>query len=269
MDTANHVITHIQAFHADKSDGNCLPEVLKSTIENLRENGIGIKEVLADAGYSSVTALQTLIDNNIEGYIPNVSGYKAIREGFFYNKENDSYTCSQGKTLTFRRFRMRGEHKHKIYQSRTKDCQNCPFKDTCANPVGIKSLEDSVSKDIYDQMHQRMQTSKGRTMRRLRSSTVEPVLGTLINVMGMKQVNTKGIKLANKCMLLAAVAYNLKKLINGVPVKARKRAWKTFNITVNDLRLGFISCINRIITTIGLFSIKCKKQMTVTPFAFY
>jgi hypothetical protein len=127
-------ITHIQAFHADKSDGNCLPEVLKSTIENLRENGIGIKEVLADAVYSGVTALQTLIDNNIEGYIPNVSGYKAIREGFFYNKENDCYTCSQGKTLTFRRFRMRGEHKHKIYQSQTKDCKNCPFKDTCANP---------------------------------------------------------------------------------------------------------------------------------------
>jgi hypothetical protein len=105
-------------------------------------------------------------------------------------------------------------------------------------------------------------------MRRLRSSTLEPVLGTLINVMGMKQVNTKGIKLADKCMLLAAVAYNLKKLINGVPVKTRKRAWKTFNIAVNDLSLGLISCINRINTTIGLFRIKCKKQMVVTPFAF-
>jgi len=268
VDTANHVITHIQAFHADKSDGNCLPEVLKSTIENLRENGIGIKEVLADAGYSNVTALQTLIDNNIEGYIPNVSGYKAIREGFFYNQENDSYTCRQGKTLTFRRFRMRGEHKHKIYQSRTKDCKNCPFKDTCANPVGIKSLEDSISKDIYDQMHHRMQTGKGRTMRRLRSSTVEPVLGTLINFMGMKHVNTKGIKLAGKCMLLAAVAYNLKKLINGVPVKTRKRVWKTFNTAVNDLSLSLIACIHMINTTIELSRIKCKKQMVVMPFAF-
>ena len=242
--------------------------MLKGTIENLKENGIGIKEVLADAGYSSVTVLQTLIDNNIEGYIPNVSGYKASRDGFFYNQENDSYTCSQGTTLTFRRFRMRGEHKHKIYQSRTKDCKNCPFKDTCANPVGVKSLEDSINKDIYDQMHQRMQTSEGRAMRRLRSSTVEPVLGTLINFMGMKQVNTKGIKLAGKCMLLAAVAYNLKKLINGVAVKTRKRAWKTFNTTVNDLNLGLIACINMINTTIGLFRIKCKKQMVIMPFAF-
>lgn len=48
VDTANHVITHIQAFHADKGDGQCLPEALQHTIENLKENGIHVKEVLAD-----------------------------------------------------------------------------------------------------------------------------------------------------------------------------------------------------------------------------
>ena len=83
-----------------------------------------------------------------------------------------------------------------------------------------------------------------------------------------KTNSTKGIKLAGKCMILAAVAYNLKKLINGVPVKTRKRAWKTFNIAINDLSLGLIACINMIYTALELFRIKCKKQMVVTPFAF-
>lgn len=46
-------------------------------------------------------------------------------------------------------------------------------------------------------------------MKKLRQSTVEPVLGTLINFLAMKRVNTRGIKLANKCMLMAAVAYNV------------------------------------------------------------
>lgn len=68
MDTANHVITHIQAFHADKGDGQCLPEALQHTIENLKENGIHVKEVLADTGYSSVAALQALATHNIIGY---------------------------------------------------------------------------------------------------------------------------------------------------------------------------------------------------------
>jgi hypothetical protein len=50
-------------------------------------------------------------------------------------------------------------------------------------------------------------------MKKLRQSTVEPVLGTLINFLGMKRVNTRGIKLANKCMLMAAIAYNVKKMM--------------------------------------------------------
>ena len=50
-------------------------------------------------------------------------------------------------------------------------------------------------------------------MRRLRAATVEPVLGTLVNFLGMKRVNTKGINQASKCVTMAALAYNLKKLL--------------------------------------------------------
>ena len=63
-------------------------------------------------------------------------------------------------------------------------------------------------------MHERLQTNKAKRLKKLRSSTVEPVIGTLVNFLAMKRVNTRGIKQANKCMLMAAVAYNLKKLLN-------------------------------------------------------
>ena len=46
-----------------------------------------------------------------------------------------------------------------------------------------------------------------------RQSTVEPVIGSLVNYTGMKRVNTKGLEQANKCVTLAAVVYNLKKLL--------------------------------------------------------
>ena len=62
-------------------------------------------------------------------------------------------------------------------------------------------------------MQARLQTAKARRLKKLRSSTVEPVIGTLVNYLAMKRVNTRGIKQANKCMLMAAVAYNLKKLL--------------------------------------------------------
>ena len=57
-------------------------------------------------------------------------------------------------------------------------------------------------------------------MSRLRSSTVEPVLGTLINFLNMKRVNTLGIKLANKHVLMAALTYNLKKYMKFINKKA-------------------------------------------------
>ena len=46
-----------------------------------------------------------------------------------------------------------------------------------------------------------------------RLATVEPVIGTLVNYLGMKKVNTKGLDQSNKCMTLAATAYNIKKLL--------------------------------------------------------
>ncbi|WP_353959484.1 transposase [Mucilaginibacter flavus] len=62
-------------------------------------------------------------------------------------------------------------------------------------------------------MHKRLNDAYGKQMMIIRKSTVEPVIGTLIEYLGMRKVNTIGITLANKCMLMAGIAYNLKKLI--------------------------------------------------------
>ena len=50
-------------------------------------------------------------------------------------------------------------------------------------------------------------------MKGLRQSVVEPVFGILTQFMGMRKLYTKGIHNANKQMLMAATAYNLKKLL--------------------------------------------------------
>ena len=55
---------------------------------------------------------------------------------------------------------------------------------------------------------------EGKLMKSKRQSTVEPVFETLINFMGMRKINTIGIKQANKALLMSVMAYNLKKFIN-------------------------------------------------------
>ena len=60
-------------------------------------------------------------------------------------------------------------------------------------------------------MHEKMETPHAKYLMKLRQSTVEPVLGTLIEYGGLSKIRTKGIEQADKCMILAATAYNLKK----------------------------------------------------------
>jgi len=64
-------------------------------------------------------------------------------------------------------------------------------------------------------MHQKLTQNPeyAKKMVRTRSRTVEPVLGTLINFTNMKRVNTRGIKNANKHVLMSSLTYNLKKYL--------------------------------------------------------
>jgi hypothetical protein len=43
--------------------------------------------------------------------------------------------------------------------------------------------------------------------------TVEPVLGILLNFMGMKKIYARGIEQAEKHILMASLCYNLKKMM--------------------------------------------------------
>jgi hypothetical protein len=75
-------------------------------------------------------------------------------------------------------------------------------------------------------MHKKLTENKAyaQCMSRLRTSTVEPVLGTLINFLNMKRVNTRGIELANKHILMSALTYNLKKYLKFVSRKTVSKA---------------------------------------------
>jgi len=218
VDTASHVITCIQADYASKKDSQCLPSLLKNTKDNLRAAGLKIKEVLCDAGYSSSEALKALKANHLTGYIPNFGQYRPTREGFRYFPGGDYYKCSRGVKLPFKRIKDShdGAYQMKVYRSSSRDCRHCPLRKNCIGKSDFKKIEDTVDKYLYDEMHQRLQTPKARRMKKLRQSTVEPVIGTLVNFLGMRRVNTRGIRLANKCLLMAAVCYNLKRLLKWI-----------------------------------------------------
>lgn len=239
VDTAHHVITEIQAHHADKRDSQCLEQIVSGVIENLKQEGLEVEEVLCDSGYSSALALQYLNDQQINAYIPNHGQFKAEHTGFVYDKDNDRYTCSEGKHLSYvKTATAKNGMLRKEYRSSSMDCRNCALRQNCIGKGYQKRISEYVDKYLFDEMNKKMQTRWGRKIMRLRQSTVEPVLGTLVNFLGMRRVNSRGLEQANKCMIMSAIAYNLKKLLkfpNKKPIAMIEKLKKVEETTVRIL----------------------------------
>lgn len=247
VDTKSHIICGAMADFSDKRDSQSLPAILCNTIDNLKAHDIKVSEVLADTGYSSGGALKTLEFHRIKGFIPNFGQYKPTREGFTFDPQNDRYICSQGAFISYKKTYAdaKGNIK-KHYRASSLDCKKCPLRSTCIGKSFEKTIEDAIDKPYYDRMHERMQTGKAKIMRKLRQSTVEPVLGTLVNFLNMKRINARGINQANKHVLMAALAYNLKKYMNH-SIKARNiKAIEVKDVIVNAILSTIYSLLSSV-----------------------
>src|SRR5690606_15095989 len=166
-------------------------------------------------------SLQYCEDKNLDAWIPNFGQYKPEREGFIFNEKENRYECiKEGGNKAFLPFKRiltdsKGYQK-KSYRSSEKDCKDCPLRAECCGKVTkFKKIEGSIHKPLYDKMHKKLTQNKAypRRLVKRRSSTVEPVLGTLINHHNIKRINSRGMPQANKHVLMAALTYNLKKYL--------------------------------------------------------
>jgi len=231
VDTARHVITHIRANHADHKDSLNLIDIARRTQHRLRKNLLQMDTLLADAGYSNGENYKYLEENNIVGYIPPHGQYEGTREGFTYEPEYDRWRCSQGKYVTFRKIKYQKNHPEKHYLTKRSDCKGCPIASNCIGKSHEKRLRITIYKEYYDRALARTKSRKAKFYKTVRQSTVEPVFGTLINFMGMRKINTRGIESANKVMLMVAMAYNLKKLLK-YQGKFKSAAQRTMGIAM-------------------------------------
>jgi transposase len=252
VDDGSHVITNALATHADLRDSQVLPTLIDGTDANLRQHGLVMEELSADTGYSSGEALRHCERKGLTAYIPNFGQYKHQREGFIYNEQENRYECQRGHRalLPFKRESVNHDgHRMYVYRSSSKDCRACPLRKDCIGKSDFKAITHSVDKALYDAMPERLQTPQAKAVMKRRSSTVEPVLGTLVNFTGMKRINARGIDAANKHVLMASIAYNLKKYL--------RTPWK--NVKVIALALprpeipknsGLLALFRDILTTL-------------------
>lgn len=242
VDTENNVITHMSAERSHKKDSRYLIKTVNQTHQRLEGMGLKVEKVLADAGFSSGENYAKLEAMGLEGFIPVHGTYKEHREGFEYNREEDYYTCSEGKILHQRQLDKSGGYIKKRYLSSKKECDKCKKRLGCVGKRGYKEISHTIYKNQYDDMIERLQSEEGSVSYGLRMHTVEPVFGTLQQHYGLRWINTRGLDLANKVMLMAASAVNLKKLVKKhlksliwgiISLRCTMKAHKTTNYPLN------------------------------------
>lgn len=225
VDTAYGVISHVQADFADSRDSLHLPGLVRHVQQRLAANDLQVQDLVADTGYSNGFNYAWLENSNIIPWIPVFGAYKPVVDGFTYYADVDAYRCRAGKPLPFRKYRTTADGTWmKHYRAFYQDCQHCPFKASCVPYADHKQLNRSAFDAAYHRAWHRQRSRQGQHMRRVRQRTIEPVFGNLLHHYGLRRINVRGQAGAHKSMLLAAIAYNLKKLLRYRPEQTQRMA---------------------------------------------
>ncbi len=224
VDIEHHVITHIAAHYADKKDSQSLQQITEILQDRLQRQHLLWRNLAADTGYSSGENYAFLEQMGIQSYIPPHGTYKGGPAGFEYHKDSDYWECRNHKKVVFRKvFEEKGTIK-KRYMTKRSDCKDCPFKSECIGKSHEKRIDITHYNEEYQRAIARVKSKYGRKLKLRRSATVEPVFGTLTQFLALRKINTRGIENANKGMLTAATAYNLKKYLNFTTKTAQSAA---------------------------------------------
>jgi hypothetical protein len=247
VDTGHHVITDIRAYHADGKDNQYLKDIVSRLKPRLNQQGLLWRNCAADTGYSSGENYAFLETVGLESYIPPHGTYKGGPDGFVYNKDEDHYTCPQGEVIPFKKeFRdSRTQTLKKEYRGTTYQCKACPLRESCIGKANEKKFSVTYYRAEYERNAKRVTSKRGKYMKGKRQSTVEPVFGTLTQFMGLRKINTIGLEQANKCMTMAAIAYNLKKYLKFTQKLAKSKA-KSLAL-LQFIKMAFLEFIKSIV----------------------
>ncbi|WP_375415910.1 IS1182 family transposase [uncultured Hymenobacter sp.] len=225
VDPAKGVISHIQADLADSHDSLHLPGLIERLQARLTANEVPLREVVADTSYANGFNYAFLEQRGLTAWIPASKLYKPTIEGFTYLPDVNAYYCPAGKLLPFRNYGSTPDGSwQKNYRADYKDCSRCPLKARCVPKTAQRKITRTAFDAPYLRAWQRQHSRQGQHMRRVRQGTVEPALGQLLPHYGLRRVGTKGQAGAHKTMLLAAAAYNLRKLLKHRVTQPRSMA---------------------------------------------
>lgn len=239
VDTKGMIILNYELTN-EGEDTQHLIKVIEGTEEATNEK---VREALADNGYNSGKNLKKLEEMGIAGYIPLGSerafyikngkreNLKLKKEDFKYKQLRDEYICPMGERLKFKREYERKDGRiMRVY--RANNCKGCILKRLCVSNRGNKNIDVDQWEEYRRRLRKRMESEEGKRKYKKRKETVEPVIGTIKQAMGVREFLLRGKRKVEGEFGIVAIGYNLKKIWGHLKEKLKTEKMKGLNLAI-------------------------------------
>lgn len=217
-------ITGLDVF-SDRTDVKTLRPMLNKLA---RWHRARYEEVVADAGYESLENYLYLEQNGQTCFIKptNYDQKKSKRfqkqigrvENMTYEREEDCFTCAQGRKLTLRRECTEVKDGRLVSTARyqCEDCRGCVHRAQCCRAKDPDKPKEIVLQKTFwekrEEAARNIMSERGIHLRLCRSIQVEGAFGLLKNDFGFRRFLTRGKANIRTELFLLALAFDLKKL---------------------------------------------------------
>ena len=238
-DAENQVILSALVETADVGDPEAAAAPLKESKQRLEAGELKLGTVVCDAGYddsklhAQIEAMDaTPLTNYQEPKSPKPEGF--AKKDFTYDAERDLYICPNGKLV--RRSCKEGDRIH--YKAWQSDCAECPFKTLClAKDTKQRSIKRAQHEAARERNIARCHTDDGRAKLKHRKVVVEPPFGHLKRYGGLRMVNCRTAKRVQVKITIAAIGWNLLKLVRKLGKGSSSRRFASFLTPIRQISI--------------------------------
>ena len=216
VDCKHGILTGVDVYSANEKESLLVLRHLERQI-NL---GIPMSRLALDRGYETGAVHRGLELLGITGYIPAIQfSNPPEKYGFSYDPQLDAFICPKGVPLTYHRLncsKSTGKYL-RCYQVEGDACMRCPKRPGCFDKAGIRRrVLASSCYPAFFRGHQRVGTPEYLSMMRLRKIWAEGSFSVLKREHCISRIRKRGILAATEECLLAAMALNLKRMVNAI-----------------------------------------------------
>ena len=216
LDCKHGILTGVDVYSANEKESVLILRHLERQI-NL---GIPMSRLALDRGYETGAVHRGLELLGITGYIPAIQfSNPPEKYGFSYDPQLDAFICPKGVPLTYHRLncsKSTGKYL-RCYQVEGDVCMHCPKRPSCFDKAGIRRrVLASSCYPAFFRGHQRVGTPEYLAMMRLRKIWAEGSFSVLKREHCISRIRKRGILAATEECLLAAMALNLKRMVNTI-----------------------------------------------------